>query len=69
MSYKRVLKEYGYARLECASESDIQMVQRFQNKVLSGTINTPWHLRNSDLHRDLGIEMISHLYVYYKHTS
>jgi uncharacterized protein YeeX (DUF496 family) len=32
---------------------------RYQNKVLKCIVNAPWYIRNSDLHRDLGIEMIT----------
>jgi hypothetical protein len=40
----------------CASDSNIQVIQRFQNKVLKCIVNALWYVRNSDLHRDLGIE-------------
>jgi uncharacterized protein YeeX (DUF496 family) len=32
------------------------VIQRYKNKGLQCTVNTPWYIRNSDLHRDLGIE-------------
>jgi hypothetical protein len=43
----------------CASESNIQVIQRYQNKVLKYIVNAPWYVRNSDLHRDLGIETVT----------
>jgi hypothetical protein len=33
--------------------------QRYQNKVLKCIINTPWYVRNIDLHHDLGIETVT----------
>jgi hypothetical protein len=42
----------------CASESNIQVIQRYENKVLKCIVNAPWYVRNSDLHRDLGIETV-----------
>jgi hypothetical protein len=35
------------------------LIQRFQNKVLKCIVQAPWHIRNSDLHRDLGIETVT----------
>jgi hypothetical protein len=32
------------------------VIQRYQNKVIKCIVNAPWYVRNSDLHRDLGIE-------------
>lgn len=43
----------------CASKSSIQRIQRFQNKVLRGIVNAPWYAHNSDIHRDIGIRMIT----------
>jgi hypothetical protein len=43
----------------CASDSNIQVIQRFQNKVLKCIIQAPWYIRNSDLHWDLGIETVT----------
>jgi uncharacterized protein YeeX (DUF496 family) len=42
-----------------ASDSNIQVIQRYQNKVLKCIVNAPWYVRNSDLHRDLGIETVT----------
>jgi hypothetical protein len=35
------------------------VIQRYQNKVLKCIVNAPWYVRNSDLHRDLGIEAVT----------
>jgi hypothetical protein len=50
---------YGIQLWGCASKSNIQTIQKLQNKVLRGTVNTPWYARNSDLHRDPGIRMVT----------
>ena len=60
--YKQVLKPvwtYGIQLWGCASASNIEIIQRFQNKVLRNIVNAPWYIRNSDLHRDLGVEMVA----------
>jgi uncharacterized protein YeeX (DUF496 family) len=60
--YKQVICpvwSYGIQLYGCASESNIQVVQRYQNKVLKCIANAPWYVRNSDLHRDLGIETVA----------
>jgi hypothetical protein len=43
----------------CASYSNIQVIQRYQNKVLKCIVSAPWYVRNSDLHRDLRIETVT----------
>jgi hypothetical protein len=60
--YKQVIRpvwSYGIQLWGCASESNIQVIQRYQNKVLKCIVNAPWYVRNSDLHRDLGIETVA----------
>jgi uncharacterized protein YeeX (DUF496 family) len=60
--YKQVIRPawiYGIHLWGYASESNIQVIQRFQNKVLKCIVNTSWYFRNSDLHRDLGIETVT----------
>jgi hypothetical protein len=57
--YKQVIRpvwNYGIQLRGCASDSNIQMIQRYQNKVLKCIVNAPWYVQNSDFHRDLGIE-------------
>ena len=39
--------------------STIAVIQRFQNKVLRDIVNAPWYIRNTDLHRDLSMEMVT----------
>jgi uncharacterized protein YeeX (DUF496 family) len=60
--YKQVIRpvwSYGVQFWGCASESNIQVIQRYENKVLKCTVNAPWYIQNSDLHRDLGIETVT----------
>jgi uncharacterized protein YeeX (DUF496 family) len=35
------------------------VIHRYQNKVLKCIVNAPWYVRNSELHRDLGIETVT----------
>jgi hypothetical protein len=60
--YKQVIRpvrSYGIQLWGCAIDSNIQVIQRYQNKVLKYIVNAPWYVRNSDLHRDLGIEKVT----------
>jgi hypothetical protein len=59
--YKQIIRSvwsYGIQLSGCTSESNIQVIQRYQNKVLNCIVNAPWYVRNSD-HRDLGIETVT----------
>ena len=58
MVYKQVLKPiwtYGIELWGCAKPTNIQSIQKFQNKVLRSIVNAPWYVRNADLHKDLGM--------------
>jgi hypothetical protein len=60
--YKQVPRpvwSYGIQLRGCASYSNIQVIQRYQNKVLKCIVQAPWYIRNSDLHRDLVIETVT----------
>ena len=60
--YKQILKPiwtYGIQLWGCAKKTNIDIIQRFQNKVLRSIVNAPWYFRNSDLHRDLKIETVN----------
>jgi hypothetical protein len=60
--YKQVMCpvwSYGIQIWGCASDSNIQVIHRYQNKVLKCIVNAPWYIQNSDLHRDLGIETVT----------
>jgi uncharacterized protein YeeX (DUF496 family) len=59
--YKQVIRpvwSYGIQLWGYASESNIQVIQHYQNKVLKCIVNAPWYIQNSD-HRDLGIETVT----------
>jgi hypothetical protein len=38
---------------------NIDIMQRYQNKVLRCLINALWYAHNSDIHRDLGVETVA----------
>ena len=62
MLYKQILKPvwtYGIQLWGCTKQSNIDIIQRFQNKVLRNIVEAPWHIRNPDLHRDLQMEMVT----------
>lgn len=59
--YKSILKPvwaYGVQLWGTASTSNIEIMQRFQSKVLRIITDAPWYVRNSVLHRDLGMDSI-----------
>ena len=43
----------------CTKQSNIDIVQRFQNKVLRNMVNAPRYVSNNDLHRDLQVNVVS----------
>jgi hypothetical protein len=54
--YKQVLRPVGTFGVQpwgCLKKSNIDIAQRYQNKVLRCLVNAPWYARNSDIHRDL----------------
>jgi hypothetical protein len=56
--YKTILKPiwtYGITLWDTASNSNIEIVQRFQNKVLRSIVNAPWYVPNTLLHTHLKI--------------
>jgi hypothetical protein len=60
--YKQILRpvwQYGAQLCGCSKPSNINIIQRFQNKVLRGIVDAPWYVRNSDLNRDLNIESVT----------
>ena len=62
MLYKQILKPiwtYGIQLWGCTKPSNLNIIQRFQNKVLREIVNAPWYVRNSDLHRDLAVETVA----------
>jgi hypothetical protein len=60
--YKQILRPVWQYRAQiwgCSKPSNINIIQRFQNKVLRGIVDVPWYVRNSDLRRDLNIESVT----------
>jgi hypothetical protein len=55
----RPVWSYGIQLWGCAGESNIQVIQGYQNKRLKCIVNAPWYVRNNDLHRDLRIEAVT----------
>jgi hypothetical protein len=52
--------QYGTQLWGCSKIININIIQKFQNKVLRGIVDTPCYVRNSDLHRDLNIESVTY---------
>jgi hypothetical protein len=59
MLYQQVLKPiwtYGIQLWGCTSQSNKNIIQRFQNRVLRDIVDAPWYIRNDNLHKDLAVE-------------
>ena len=62
MLYKQILKPvwtYGIRLWGCKKQSNIDIIQRFQNKVLWNIVDTFWYIREADLYRDLQMEIVT----------
>jgi hypothetical protein len=60
--YKQILKPvwtYGIQIWGYTKQSNTDIIQCFQNKVLRNIANAPWYIRNNDLHRDLEVDAVS----------
>jgi len=44
----------GYTR-----QSNTDIIQRFQNQILKNIVDESWYIRNTELHRELQIEMVT----------
>jgi hypothetical protein len=58
---KIVLKTFwthGIPLLGTASNSNIEILQRYQNKVIRAIVNAPWYISNKVLHADLKVPTI-----------
>jgi len=61
MLYQQVLKPvwtYCIQLWGCTSQSNRNIIQRFQNRVLCGILDAPWYIRNDNLHKDLDVETV-----------
>lgn len=59
--YKSIFKPiwtYGIELWGSASKTNIEIIQRFQTKVLRMVTNAPWYVSNEILHRDLKIPTV-----------
>jgi hypothetical protein len=59
--YKQVTHlvwSYGIHLWGCTIESNIEVIQYYQNKVLKCIVSAPWYVSNSD-HHDLGIKTVT----------
>ena len=59
--YKQILKSvwtYGIQLWGCSSDSNMDIIQRFQNKVLRIIMNCSWYIKNAYLYRDHGIDPV-----------
>ena len=62
MHYKQILKPvwtYEVQLWGCTKQSNTDIIQRFQNKVLRNIVDAPWYIRNADLYRDLQMGMVT----------
>ena len=59
--YKSILKTvwtYGIPLWRTASNSNIEILQQFQNTVLRVLVNAPWYVPNGLIHRDLNVPTV-----------
>ena len=59
--YKTVIKPvwtYGIQLWGTASNSNIEILQRFQSKTLRYLLNGPWYVTNETIHRDLKLPTV-----------
>lgn len=59
--YKSILKPiwtYGIQLYGTASNSNMEIIQRAQSKILRTMTRAPWYIRNENLHKDLGIPLV-----------
>jgi len=59
ISFLKPFWTYGIQIWRCTKQSNIDIIQRFQNKVLRHMVNAPWYIRNNYLHKDLQVDVVS----------
>jgi hypothetical protein len=60
--YKQILKSvwtYGIQLWGCRRQSNIAIIQKFQNTVLRNIVDAACYVRNADLHKDLNMNMVT----------
>jgi hypothetical protein len=50
---------YGIQLWGCTKQSNIDIIQRFQNSGLRNIVDATWYIRNTELHRDLQMETVT----------
>jgi hypothetical protein len=50
---------YGILLWGCRKQSNTDIIQRFQNKILRNIVDETWYIRNTDLRGDLQLEMVT----------
>jgi len=66
LNYETTLKPiwtYGMPLWGTASNSNIEILQRYQNKVLRAIVNVPWYISNKVSHADLKVPTVREDYV------
>lgn len=59
--YKAILKPvwtYGIELWGTASNSNVEILQRYQNKTLRLLVNAPWFVKNENIRKDLNVNPI-----------
>jgi hypothetical protein len=59
--YKTILKPiwtHGGTLWGTASNSNIEILRKYENKVLRATVNSPWYISNKVIHADLKVPTI-----------
>jgi hypothetical protein len=59
--YKAIRKSiwtYGVEVWGTASNSNIEILQRFQSKILRSVLNVPWYISNTMIHNDLQMNTV-----------
>jgi len=62
MLYKQILKPvwtYGIQLWGCTRQSNIDIIQPFQNNVFRNIVGATGYIRNAELNRDLQMEMVT----------
>ena len=59
--YKSIVKPiwmYGIQLWGSASDSNIEIIQRFQSKTLRMIVNAPWFVQNAEIHKDTKMKTV-----------
>jgi hypothetical protein len=62
MLYKQILNPvltYAIQLRGRTKQSNIDIIQRFKNKVLRNIVDAPWYIRNTEIHRELQMQMVT----------